>query len=75
MIQALPFVADLNEHNAISLSAAFYANSLARNILTSVPKMKQIIEQWRNEAAAGAQETTMQSNLQKNRSLKELLCR
>ena len=73
MIQALPFVADLNEHNAISLSAAFYANSLARNILTSVPKMKQIIEQWRNEAAAGAQETTMQSNLQKNQSLKELL--
>lgn len=33
MIQALPYVADPNEKNAISLVAAYYANNLANKIL------------------------------------------
>ena len=70
MIQALPFVGDVNEKNAISLSAAFYANSLGRNFMTAVPSLKQTIELWRQETG---EETSVMSNLEKDQSLKELL--
>lgn len=70
MIQVLPFVGDVNEKNAISISAAFYANSLGRNFMTSHPSLKQTIELWRQEKG---EETSMMSNLEKDQSLKELL--
>ena len=69
MIQALPYVADVNTKNAISLVSAFYANSLANKIIKTSPKIKQTIEAWRNEKG---EETSMMSALQKNQDLKEL---
>ena len=68
MVQALPFVADANEHNAISLVSAYYANSLANKILKTSPKIRQTIESWRNEQG---NETSMMSVLEKNQDLKE----
>ncbi len=68
MIQALPYVADANELNAISLASAYYANSLANKILKTSPKIRQTIESWRNEQG---NETSMMSTLEKNQDLKE----
>lgn len=70
MLQALPYVADANEKNAIALAAAFYANSLAKNILNASPKIKQTIELWRQEKGA---ETSLMSSLEKDESLKQLV--
>ncbi len=63
MIQALPYVADANEQNAISLVSAYYANSLANKILKTSPKIRQTIESWKNEQG---NETSMMSALEKN---------
>lgn len=75
MIQALPYVGDANEKNAISLAAAFYANSLSREILHRSPRIKATIDQWRMEkpTTANGGETSLMSSLQKDESLKELL--
>ena len=70
MIQALPYVGDVNEDNAISLVSAFYANSLANNMLNSSPKIRQVFEQWRAEKG---DETSLMSSLQKDQSLKNLV--
>lgn len=70
MIQALPFVGNANENNAISLVSAFYANSLANNMLNSSPKIRQVFEEWATEKG---DETSLMSNLQKDQSLKELV--
>lgn len=70
MIQALPYVADPNEKNAISLVAAYYANNLANKILKVSPKIKQTIDKWRSETG---NETSMMSALEKNQDLKELV--
>ena len=70
MIQALPFVGNANENNAISLVSAFYANSLANNMLNSSPKIRQVFEQWRAEKG---DETSLMSSLQKDQSLKNLV--
>lgn len=69
MVQALPFMAEANEKNAISLTTAFYANSIARYLLNNSPKVKPTIELWKKETG---KETSLMSSLQKNESLKEL---
>jgi len=70
MIQALPYVGNVDEDNAVSLVSAFYANSLANNMLNSSPKIKQVFDQWRAEKGS---ETSLMSNLQKDQNLKELV--
>ena len=49
MIQALPYVADASEKNAISLVSAYYANRLGKQIMSTSPSIKQTIEQWKKE--------------------------
>jgi len=70
MIQALPFVGDADADNAMSLAAALYANTIGRNIISSSPRIKRVIEQWQHETGG---ESTLLSNLQKNAQLKELM--
>ena len=70
MVQALPFVGDVDADNAMSLAAALYANSIGRNIISSSPRIKRVIEQWQHETGG---ESTLLSNLQKNAQLKELM--
>ncbi|MCR5078257.1 MAG: alpha-2-macroglobulin, partial [Prevotella sp.] len=69
MIQALPYVADVDDKNAISLVSAYYANSLARMILSESPKIRQAITLWKLEKGT---ETSMMSALEKNQKLKSL---
>jgi hypothetical protein len=70
MIQSLPTISNVDEKNAVSLAAAYYARSLASYFLTSYPHVKQTIEKWRQEST---KETSLQSTLQKNEELKSLL--
>ena len=49
MIQALPYVANASEKNAISLVSAYYANRLGKQIMSTSPSIKQTIEQWKKE--------------------------
>ena len=69
MIQALPYVADANEKNAISLVSAYYANRLGKQIISTSPLIKQTIEQWKKETG---KEASMMSALEKNQELKSL---
>ena len=70
MVQALPFVGNASEENAISLAAAYYANSLGRHILGQSPLMKSVFQQWRQEDGG---EASLQSALEKNQDLKSIV--
>lgn len=70
MIQALPYVSNPNDKNAISLVCAYYANSIAESIMNASPKIKRIVELWGKETGS---ETSLMSNLQKDQELKELI--
>ena len=70
MIQALPYVSNPNDKNAISLVSAYYANSIAESIMNASPKIKRVIELWGKETG---NETSLMSNLQKDQELKELI--
>lgn len=70
MIQALPTISNPYEDNAMSLAAAFYANSIARNILNKSPKIKTTIQQWQMEKG---EETSLMSSLERNEELKLLV--
>ena len=70
IVQSLPFVGDINERNAISLSAAYYANSIGRFILAQSPKVKQVFDSWKQEKGS---ETSLMSALEKNQELKNMI--
>lgn len=70
MVQALTSVAETSEKNVVSQATAFYANSLGAYIMRQNPGIKTTIEQWQHEQGS---ETSLMSNLQKNKELKTLL--
>ncbi|MCI1281984.1 MAG: MG2 domain-containing protein [Prevotella sp.] len=70
MVQALPYVGDVNDQNAISLAAAYYANSIGTNILHQSPAIKQTFELWKKETG---KETSLMSSLEKNQDLKSMV--
>ena len=70
MVQTLPFVGDVNEKNAISLAAAYYANKLASHLIGQVPQVKSVFAQWQREEG---NETSLMSALEKNQELKALV--
>ncbi len=70
MVQALPYVGDVNDRNAISLTAAYYANSIASNLLHQSPVIKRTLDLWRQEKGG---ETALMSSLEKNQDLKSML--
>lgn len=75
MIQALPYMAETNQQNAISLAAAYYANVLGRHIMTQAPVIKSVVNLWKQEAAdsQNGKENSMMSALEKNQELKQLV--
>ena len=78
MIQALPYVSNPSDKDAISLVTAYYANSIAKNIMNSDPKIKNVFEQWRREASLLEKDGrggsfSLQSNLEKDQELKSLV--
>jgi uncharacterized protein YfaS (alpha-2-macroglobulin family) len=67
-VQALPYLTEQKEENAEAIFSRFYANALAMQIMNSTPRIKTIIEQWKN-----ADTSAFFSNLQKNEELKSAL--
>ena len=65
-IQALPYLMEYPYDCNEQTFARYYANVLARHIVTSNPKIKAVFNQWKS---AGA----LLSNLEKNQELKSLL--
>ena len=72
MVQALPSMINPDGDNAISLATAYYANSIGRRLMQSTPVIKQTMELWKNDASQNGG-STLQSALQKNESLKQIV--
>ena len=70
MIQALPAVGHPHDDCAICQATSLYANSLGKYIIAHVPQAKHVFEQWKREEG---NETSLNSQLQKNQELKDLL--
>ena len=70
MIQALPAIGHPNDDCAICQAASLYANSIGKHIIGSLPDAKQTFELWKKEQG---NETTLNSQLQKNQELKDLM--
>lgn len=70
LIQALPYVGDADEKNAISLTASVYANALGKFIVEKNPIVKTVFKSWQEEKGT---DNTLQSQLNKNEELKELV--
>ncbi len=70
MVQALPSIGIPDGDNAISLAAAYYANTLANHLIRHIPSMKSIFEKWNRELGS---ETSLMSALEKNRELKDIV--
>uniref|UniRef100_A0AB33JA20 Alpha-2-macroglobulin family protein n=1 Tax=Prevotella sp. GTC17260 TaxID=3236796 RepID=A0AB33JA20_9BACT len=68
MIQSLPTVSNTRDNDAISLAAAYYANSLAAHIVYSDSTIGHVVKQWKAEN--NAQQT---SKLMQNEELKSLM--
>ncbi len=69
MIQALPYIGNPKDDNAISLAAAYYANSIGAYIINQSPRIKEVFDLWKNE---DGQESLM-SSLEKNQELKSMV--
>lgn len=72
VVQALPSMINPDGDNAISLATAYYANSIGRHLMQSTPVIKQTMELWKNDASQNGG-STLQSVLQKNESLKQIV--
>lgn len=69
-IQALPTLTAPASDNAFDYLTAYYANRLAGYIANSNPKIKTVIEQWKQK---GGNQEALLSNLEKNSELKNTL--
>ncbi|MBP5340219.1 MAG: alpha-2-macroglobulin [Prevotella sp.] len=70
LIQALPTLGHPDDDCAICQSASVYSNTLGQYIVDQNPQAKHVFEQWMREAGT---ETSLNSALQKNEELKDLL--
>ena len=67
-LQALPVISEPTFKNAMSVFAAFYANSIAFHIINDNEQIKRVFENWKSQTPE-----TFLSNLEKNQELKALL--
>ena len=70
MVQSLPTLGMPSDDNAISLSAAWYANGLGRYIVGQQPEAKKAFTLWKQEGADG---TSLVSQLEQNQELKNVV--
>ncbi len=70
MVQSLPILGQPCEHSAIDQAASYYSNLLAKLLTDQSPQLKTVFAQWQQEQG---KETTLESQLQKNQELKDLL--
>ena len=69
VLQALPYISNLREDNAINLATAYYANSIGAYMMKQSPRIKSVFDQWKHETG---QESLM-SSLEKNQELKNMV--
>jgi uncharacterized protein YfaS (alpha-2-macroglobulin family) len=67
-VQALPYMMEYPYECAEQTWNRFYANALAHHIVSKMPKIKAVFEQWKTKDTAA-----LLSNLQKNEELKAVL--
>lgn len=68
-IQALPYINNAREDNAISLATAYYANSISAYLMQQSPRIRSVFEQWKREAG----QESLKSSLEKNQELKNIV--
>lgn len=69
-VLALHSVVNPENDNTIAWSAALYANRVAQHLASRMPRLQELIQKWNAETG---NETTLQSELEKNQELKEIL--
>lgn len=67
-VQAMPYMMEYQYECSEQLFSRYYANSIATNLVNSMPVIKQAFDQWKNTNS-----TTLLSNLEKNQELKYTL--
>jgi uncharacterized protein YfaS (alpha-2-macroglobulin family) len=67
-VQALPYMMEFPYECSEQVFSRYYANSLATNIVTKMPAIKQVFDEWK-----ATNNTELLSNLEKNQELKETL--
>ena len=70
MVQALPNMGNIDDDNAMSLVAAYYANSIGQHLFNEVPQLQSVVKLWKQEKG---KETSLTSALEKNKELKTVL--
>ncbi len=70
VVQAMPYLAQTNEKNAISLASSYYVNSIGRHLVRQIPDIEKTFRLWQQEQST---ETTLMSQLEKNQELKTLV--
>lgn len=70
MLQALPVLGHPADDCAVCQAASYYSNALASHLVKQNLRAKHVFEQWKKE---GGEETSLQSQLEKNQQLKELV--
>lgn len=73
MIQALPSMATAEGDNAVSLASAYYANAISRSLMNSSDVIRKTVDLWKTEAKTTENVTSLQSKLEGNAELKQML--
>ena len=72
-VTALPAISQPTSDNAISWITALYANSISSAILKANPKIERTIESWKAIAQNNKENNYLQSSLEKNDELKNIV--
>ena len=72
-IQALPSMATAEGDNAVSLASAYYANAISRSLMNSSDVIRKTVDLWKTEAKTTENVTSLQSKLEGNAELKQML--
>ncbi len=67
-LQAMPYMMEYPYECAEQTFTRYYSNAIATHVLNSKPKIKSVIDKWRNESPEA-----FLSNLNKNQELKSLI--
>ncbi|HNW33506.1 MAG TPA: alpha-2-macroglobulin family protein, partial [Candidatus Ozemobacteraceae bacterium] len=70
-VQALPYLMEFPHECAEQMFNRLYANSLARHIAASDPKIRNVFDTWKADEPQGGE--ALRSNLEKNEALKSVM--
>ena len=73
MVQSMATIGQPWEHSAIDQAASYYSNLLAKSLLDQSPQVKGVFEQWKRESNQNSQFSTLNSQLEKNQELKDIV--